>query len=420
MDKLIITGGRRLDGEIRISGAKNAALPILAATLLADEPVTVGNLPHLQDVTTLIELLGRMGVHVVIDDRMNVEVNATTIKELTAPYELVKTMRASILVLGPMVAHFGRASVSLPGGCAIGSRPVDIHLRGLEAMGATIEVANGYVHASVEGRLKGARIVMDTVTVTGTENLMMAAALAEGTTYLENAAREPEVVDLADFINTMGGKVSGAGTDTITIEGVERLHGGHHEVIADRIETGTYLIAAAITGGRIKTKDTVPGILDAVLQKLEEAGAKITTGDDWIELDMEGRRPKAISLRTAPYPAMPTDMQAQFMALNLIAEGTGTIVETVFENRFMHVQEMNRMGADIEVQGNTAICRGVEQLTGAPVMATDLRASASLVIAALAAQGETTVDRIYHIDRGYECIEEKLQSLGAVIRRVPR
>ena len=420
MDKLIITGGRRLDGEIRISGAKNAALPILAATLLADEPVTVGNLPHLQDVTTLIELLGRMGVHVVIDDRMNVEVNATTIKELTAPYELVKTMRASILVLGPMVAHFGRASVSLPGGCAIGSRPVDIHLRGLEAMGATIEVANGYVHASVEGRLKGARIVMDTVTVTGTENLMMAAALAEGTTYLENAAREPEVVDLADFINTMGGKVSGAGTDTITIEGVERLHGGHHEVIADRIETGTYLIAAAITGGRIKTKDTVPGILDAVLQKLEEAGAKITTGEDWIELDMEGRRPKAISLRTAPYPAMPTDMQAQFMALNLIAEGTGTIVETVFENRFMHVQEMNRMGADIEVQGNTAICRGVEQLTGAPVMATDLRASASLVIAALAAQGETTVDRIYHIDRGYECIEEKLQSLGAVIRRVPR
>ena len=420
MDKLIITGGQRLDGDIRISGAKNAALPILAATLLADEPVTVGNLPHLQDVTTLIELLGRMGVHVVIDDRMNVEVNATTIKELTAPYELVKTMRASILVLGPMVAHFGKASVSLPGGCAIGSRPVDIHLRGLEAMGAEIEVANGYVNASVDGRLKGARIVMDVVTVTGTENLMMAAALADGTTYLENAAREPEVVDLADFINAMGGKISGAGTDTIVIEGVERLTGCHHQVVADRIETGTYLIAAAITGGRIKTKDTVPGILDAVLQKLEEAGAKITVGDDWIELDMEGRRPKAVSLRTAPYPAMPTDMQAQFMALNLVAEGTSTIVETIFENRFMHVQEMNRMGADIEVQGNTAICRGVEQLTGAPVMATDLRASASLVIAALAASGETTVDRIYHIDRGYECIEEKLQSLGAVIRRVPR
>ncbi len=420
MDKLIITGGRRLDGEIRISGAKNAALPILAATLLASEPVTVGNLPHLQDVTTLIELLGRMGVEVVIDDRMRVEVNASTIKELVAPYELVKTMRASILVLGPMVAHFGKATVSLPGGCAIGSRPVDIHLSGLEAMGAKIEVANGYVHASVDGRLKGARIVMDTVTVTGTENLMMAAALAEGTTYLENAAREPEVVDLANFINAMGGKVSGAGTDTITIEGVEKLGGCHHQVIADRIETGTYLIAAAITGGRIKTKDTVPGILDVVLQKLKEAGAKVTTGEDWIELDMEGRRPKAVSLRTAPYPAMPTDMQAQFMALNLIAEGTGTIVETVFENRFMHVQEMNRMGSDIEVQGNTAICRGVEQLTGAPVMATDLRASASLVIAALAAEGETTVDRIYHIDRGYECIEEKLQSLGAVIRRVPR
>lgn len=420
MDKLIITGGRRLDGEIRISGAKNAALPILAATLLADEPVTVGNLPHLQDVTTLIELLGRMGVEVVIDDRMHVEVNASTIKELVAPYELVKTMRASILVLGPMVAHFGKATVSLPGGCAIGSRPVDIHLSGLEAMGAEIEVTNGYVHASVDGRLQGARIVMDTVTVTGTENLMMAAALAEGTTYLENAAREPEVVDLANFINAMGGKISGAGTDTITIEGVERLGGCHHRVVADRIETGTYLIAAAITGGRIKTKDTVPGILDAVLQKLKEAGATITTGDDWIELDMEGRRPKAVSLRTAPYPAMPTDMQAQFMALNLIAEGTGTIVETVFENRFMHVQEMNRMGADIEVQGNTAICRGVEQLTGAPVMATDLRASASLVIAALAAEGETIVDRIYHIDRGYECIEEKLQSLGAVIRRVPR
>ena len=420
MDKLVITGGQRLDGDIRISGAKNAALPILAATLLADEPVTVGNLPHLQDVTTLIELLGRMGVHVVIDDRMNVEVNATTIKELTAPYELVKTMRASILVLGPMVAHFGKASVSLPGGCAIGSRPVDIHLRGLEAMGAEIEVANGYVNASVDGRLKGARIVMDVVTVTGTENLMMAAALADGTTYLENAAREPEVVDLANFINAMGGKISGAGTDTIVIEGVERLTGCHHQVVADRIETGTYLIAAAITGGRIKTKDTVPGILDAVLQKLEEAGAKITVGDDWIELDMEGRRPKAVSLRTAPYPAMPTDMQAQFMALNLVAEGTSTIVETIFENRFMHVQEMNRMGADIEVQGNTAICRGVEQLTGAPVMATDLRASASLVIAALAASGETTVDRIYHIDRGYECIEEKLQSLGAIIRRVPR
>ena len=419
MDKLIITGGKRLDGEIRISGSKNSSLPILAATLLAGDPVTVGNLPHLQDVTTLIELLGRMGVHVVIDDRLNVEVDPTCIEELTAPYELVKTMRASILVLGPLLAHFGRASVSLPGGCAIGSRPVDIHLRGLEAMGADIEVTNGYVHASVEGRLKGARIVMDTVTVTGTENLMMAAALADGTTILENAAREPEVVDLANFINAMGGKVRDAGKDTIVVEGVAKLGGCHHDVISDRIETGTYLIAAAITGGRIKCKDTDPSLLDAVLQKLEEAGARIETGEDWISLDMEGRRPKAVSLRTAPYPAMPTDMQAQFMALNTVAEGTGTIVETVFENRFMHVQEMNRMGADIEVQGNTAICRGVESLTGAPVMATDLRASASLVIAGLVAKGDTTVDRIYHIDRGYECIEEKLQSLGATIRRVP-
>ena len=419
MDKLIITGGKRLDGEIRISGSKNSSLPILAATLLAGEPVTVGNLPHLQDVTTLIELLGRMGVQVVIDDRLNVEVDPSRIEDFVAPYELVKTMRASILVLGPLLAHFGRASVSLPGGCAIGSRPVDIHLRGLEAMGADIEVTNGYVHASVDGRLKGARIVMDTVTVTGTENLMMAAALADGTTILENAAREPEVVDLANFINAMGGKVRDAGKDTIVIEGVAKLGGCHHDVISDRIETGTYLIAAAITGGRIKCKDTDPSLLDAVLHKLKEAGAKIETGDNWISLDMEGRRPKSVNLRTAPYPAMPTDMQAQFTALNTVAEGTGTIVETVFENRFMHVQEMNRMGADIEVQGNTAICRGVASLTGAPVMATDLRASASLVIAALVAEGDTTVQRIYHIDRGYECIEEKLQSLGAVIRRVP-
>ncbi len=419
MDKLKITGGQRLDGEIRISGSKNSSLPILAATLLADETVTVGNLPHLQDVTTLIELLGRMGVHVVLDDRMNVAVNPTGIREFTAPYELVKTMRASILVLGPLVAHFGRAEVSLPGGCAIGSRPVDIHLKGLEAMGAEIEVMNGYISAQVQGRLKGARIVMDTVTVTGTENLLMAAALAEGTTVLENAAREPEVVDLANFINRMGGKITGAGTDTIVVEGVTSLGGCHHDVISDRIETGTYLIAAAITGGRVKAKNTDPALLDSVLQKLREAGAVIETGEDWISLDMEGRRPQAISLRTAPYPAMPTDMQAQFMAMNTVAEGTGTIVETVFENRFMHVQELNRMGAHIEVQGNTAICRGVESLTGAPVMATDLRASASLVIAALVARGDTLVDRIYHVDRGYECIEEKLQSLGATIRRVP-
>ena len=419
MDKLIITGGKRLDGEIRISGSKNSSLPILAATLLSDTPTTVGNLPHLQDVTTLIELLGRMGVQLVIDDQMRVEVDATTIQDLHAPYELVKTMRASILVLGPMLAHFGKAVVSLPGGCAIGSRPVDLHLRGLQAMGAHIDVTNGYIHASVKKRLHGARLVMDTVTVTGTENLMMAAALADGVTLIENAAREPEVVDLADYLNKMGAKITGAGTDTITIEGVESLHGAEHNVIPDRIETGTYLIAAAATGGRIKVKDTAPHLLDATLQKLEEAGAKVTTGDDWIELDMEGRRPKAVSMRTAPYPAMPTDMQAQFTALNTIAEGTGTIVETVFENRFMHVQEMNRMGANIEVQGNTAICRGVNKLTAAPVMATDLRASASLVIAGLVASGDTVVDRIYHIDRGYECIEEKLQSLGATIRRVP-
>lgn len=419
MDKLIITGGQRLDGEIRISGSKNSSLPILAATLLADTPTTVGNLPHLQDVTTLIELLGRMGVKVVIDDRMNIEVDANTITDFHAPYELVRTMRASILVLGPMLAHFGKADVSLPGGCAIGSRPVDLHLRGLEAMGANIEVANGYIHASVDGRLRGAHLVLDTVTVTGTENLMMAASLADGTTIIENAAREPEVVDLADYLSKMGAKIKGAGTDTIIIEGVKSLKGTRHDVIPDRIETGTYLIAAAATRGRIKVKDTRPKLLDVVLQKLREAGAEIETGEDWITLDMKGKRPKAVSMRTAPYPAMPTDMQAQFTALNTIAEGTGTITETVFENRFMHVQEMNRMGANIEVQGNTAICRGVEYLTAAPVMATDLRASASLVIAGLVAQGDTCVDRIYHIDRGYECIEEKLQLLGARIRRVP-
>ena len=419
MDKLIITGGKRLDGEIRISGSKNSSLPIIAATLLASEPVTVGNLPHLQDVTTLIELLGRMGVKLVIDDRMNVEVDASTISVLEAPYELVRTMRASILVLGPLLAHFGEAIVSLPGGCAIGSRPVDLHLRGLRALGAEIDVINGNVHAKVNGRLKGARLVMDTVTVTGTENLLMAATLADGITVIENAAREPEVVDLADCLIKMGAKITGAGTDTITIEGVEKLGGCHHNVIPDRIETGTYLIAAAATGGRIKVKDTAPHLLDATLQKLREAGATIEVGEDWISLDMEGRRPQAVSLRTAPYPAMPTDMQAQFTALNAVAEGTGTIVETVFENRFMHVQEMNRMGADIQVEGNTAISRGVPHLKAAPVMATDLRASASLVIAGLVAHGDTVVDRIYHIDRGYECIEEKLQLLGACIRRVP-
>ena len=420
MDKLIITGGTRLDGEIRISGAKNSALPILAATLLADTPVTVGNLPHLHDITTMIELFGRMGVQPVIDEKLNVEVDASTITTLVAPYELVKTMRASILVLGPMVARFGEAEVALPGGCAIGSRPVDLHIRGLEAMGAKIDVEGGYIKAKApEGGLRGAHFFFDIVSVTGTENIMMAAALAKGRSVLENAAREPEVVDLANFLNAMGAKVSGAGTDTITIDGVERLGGGRYNVMPDRIETGTYLVAAAATGGRVKLKDTDPTILEAVLAKLQEAGAEITSGKDWIELDMKGKRPRAVNLRTAPYPAFPTDMQAQFIALNAVAEGTGTVIETVFENRFMHVYEMNRMGAQILVEGNTAVVTGVPSLKGAPVMATDLRASASLVIAALVAEGETLIDRIYHIDRGYECIEEKLQQLGAKIRRVP-
>lgn len=419
MDRLIITGGNQLDGEIRISGAKNSSLPILAATILADEPTTVGNLPHLQDVTTMIELLGHLGIELTIDDKLNVEVNANTIKHFDAPYHLVKTMRASILVLGPMLSHFGEARVSLPGGCAIGSRPVDLHLRGLEAMGATINLENGYINASVNGRLKGARLVLDIVTVTGTENLLMAAVLADGTTVIENAAREPEVVDLANFLIAMGAIIEGAGTDTITIQGVERLTGTYHSVIPDRIETGTYLVAAAATRGRIKLKDTCPNLLDAVLSKLEEAGANLIIGESEIELDMKGNRPKAVNLRTSPYPAFPTDMQAQFTALNAIAEGTGIITETVFENRFMHVQEINRMGANIIVEGNTAVCVGVEGLTGAPVMATDLRASASLVIAGLVAEGDTVIERIYHIDRGYECIEEKLQILGAKIRRVP-
>ncbi|WP_152220691.1 UDP-N-acetylglucosamine 1-carboxyvinyltransferase [Pseudomonas sp. SCB32] len=421
MDKLIITGGTRLDGEIRISGAKNSALPILAATLLADTPVTVCNLPHLHDITTMIELFGRMGVQPIIDEKLNVEVDASTIKTLVAPYELVKTMRASILVLGPMVARFGEAEVALPGGCAIGSRPVDLHIRGLEAMGAQITVEGGYIKAKAPtGGLRGAHFFFDTVSVTGTENIMMAAALANGRSVLENAAREPEVVDLANFINAMGGDVQGAGTDTIVINGVKSLGGGaKYSVMPDRIETGTYLAAAAATGGRVKLKDTDPTILEAVLAKLVEAGAHITTGSNWIELDMKGHRPKAVNIRTAPYPAFPTDMQAQFISMNAIAEGTGAVIETVFENRFMHVYEMNRMGAQILVEGNTAIVTGVPQLKGAPVMATDLRASASLVIAALVAEGDTMIDRIYHIDRGYECIEEKLQLLGAKIRRVP-
>ena len=420
MDKLIITGGVPLKGEIRISGAKNAALPILAATLLVDLPVNVCNQPHLNDITTMIELFGRMGVEPVIDEKLSVEVDASTIKTLIAPYDLVKTMRASILVLGPLVARFGEAEVALPGGCAIGSRPVDLHIRGLEAMGAEIVVEGGYIKARAPaGGLRGAHFFFDVVSVTGTENIMMAAALAKGRSVLENAAREPEVVDLANFINSMGGKISGAGTDTIVIDGVERLGGGRYSVMPDRIETGTYLVAAAATGGHVKLKDTDPTILEAVLSKLQEAGAEITTGKDWIELDMKGKRPKAVNLRTAPYPAFPTDMQAQFVSLNAIAEGTGTVIETVFENRFMHVYEMNRMGSQILVEGNTAVVTGVPKLKAAPVMATDLRASASLVIAGLVADGDTIIDRIYHIDRGYECIEEKLQLLGAKIRRIP-
>jgi len=419
MDKLIIEGGVRLEGEIRIAGAKNSALPILAATLLTSDKVTVCNLPHLFDITTMLELLGCMGVQPVIDEKLNVEVDSSTITDLSAPYELVKTMRASILVLGPLLAKHKRAEVALPGGCAIGSRPVNLHITALEAMGADIVVEDGYIKASVKDRLKGAHIFMDMVTVTGTENVMMAACLAEGQTIIENAAREPEVVDLALCLIAMGADISGHGTDTIVINGVPDLHGCTYSVMPDRIETGTYLIAAAATRGRIKVKDTRPDILEAVLLKLEQAGADIKVGEDWISLDMHNKQPKAVSLRTAPYPAFPTDMQAQFTALNSIASGTGSITETVFENRFMHVHEMNRMGALIKVEGNTVIVEGAEFLKGAPVMATDLRASASLIIAGLVASGETIVDRIYHIDRGYECIEEKLQLLGAKIRRIP-
>ena len=403
---------------MRISGAKNAALPILAATLLVDGPVTVGNVPHLHDVTTTNELLGRMGVSVTIDERMRVTVDASTIRELVAPYELVKTMRASILVLGPLLARFGSADVSLPGGCAIGARPVNIHVTGLEQLGAEIRIENGYIRARAR-RLKGARLVLETVTVTGTENLMMAATLAEGTTVIENAAREPEVVDLAHFLNAMGARITGAGTDTVAIEGVARLHGGSYDVLPDRIEAGTYLVAGAITGGRVRVRNARPEHLDAVVAKLREAGARVESGEGWIEVDTDGRRPKSVDLRTAPYPAFPTDMQAQFAALNTIAEGVGTITETIFENRFMHMLEMRRLGADIRIEGNTAIIRGVPRLTAAPVMATDLRASASLVLAGLVAHGRTQIERIYHIDRGYECIEEKLQGLGAEIRRIP-
>ncbi len=419
MDKLQITGGRRLDGSIRISGAKNAALPILMSTLLAEGTTSIGNVPHLNDVTTTLELLGILGNSMTLDEKMTVQVDTSTIHSFEAPYELVKTMRASILVLGPLLSRFGQADVSLPGGCAIGSRPVDLHIKGMEAMGADIDVTDGYVRARAPKGLKGARIFMDTVSVTGTENILMAAVLAKGTSIIENAAREPEVVDLANCLIAMGAKIDGAGTDIITVEGVDKLHGCQHQVLPDRIETGTYLVAAAITGGKVKLRDTNPEILESVLLKLEEAGAEINTGKDWIELDMKGKRPKAVDVTTAPYPGFPTDMQAQFTAMNAVAEGTGIITETIFENRFMHVGEMQRMGADITIQGNAAICRGVEQLSAAQVMATDLRASASLVLAGLVADGDTMVDRIYHIDRGYECIEEKLQLMGACIRRVP-
>ncbi|WP_251358042.1 UDP-N-acetylglucosamine 1-carboxyvinyltransferase [Kangiella sp. TOML190] len=418
MDKLLIQDAGPLDGSVKISGAKNAALPILMATLLCDGHVSIGNLPHLNDVTTSLELLSRLGVELTIGEKNQVEMDTSKVHSYEAPYELVKTMRASILCLGPLVARFGKADVSLPGGCAIGSRPVDLHLKGLEAMGANINMDHGYIQARVDGRLQGTTIVMDMVSVGATENLVMAATLAEGTTIIENAAREPEVVDMINCLNTMGAKISGGGTSIVTIEGVERLHGGHHDVQPDRIETGTYLIAAAITRGRIMCRNTDPSILDAVLVKLREAGAEVKSGDEWIELDMKGQRPKAVNIKTAPYPAFPTDMQAQFCALNAVAEGTSTITETIFENRFMHVLEMQRMGADIVIEGNTAICRGVEKLSGAQVMATDLRASASLVISGLVADGETLVDRIYHIDRGYETIEEKLQNIGASIRRV--
>ena len=417
MERLLIRGGNPLRGDIRISGAKNAALPVMAATLLADGPTTVGNIPHLHDVTTTMELLGRMGVELTVHEGMEVEVNTASIDSFRAPYELVKTMRASILVLGPLLARFGRAEVSLPGGCAIGSRPVNIHVDGLRAMGAEIEVRDGYIQGRAD-RLRGAHIRMDVSTVTGTENLMMAAALARGTTVLENAAREPEVINLAECINAMGGHVQGAGTSTLTIEGVERLRGVHHRVLPDRIETGTYLVAAAMTGGEVRLKDTAPELVESVLGKLRESGAEVATGRDWVTLRMDGR-PCAVDLETAPYPGFPTDMQAQFCALNAISTGAGTVTETVFENRFMHCLEMQRMGADIQIDGPRAHIRGVERLTAAPVIATDLRASASLVLAGLVAEGETRVDRIYHIDRGYECIEEKLAQLGADIQRVP-
>ncbi len=417
MAQIEIRGGVPLQGEVWISGAKNAVLPILVASLLGDSPSRVSNVPHLQDVTTTMELLGRMGAKLSMDEHMHIGIDPCSMEHYEAPYELVKTMRASILVLGPLVARYGRARVSLPGGCAIGSRPVDLHLHGLQALGAQVEVVNGNIEARAD-RLQGNRVILDTVTVTGTENILMAATLARGTTVIENAAQEPEVVDLADFLVAMGARIEGAGSNTITVEGVDSLQGAEFSVLPDRIETGTYLAAGVMTGGRVRCTRARPSHLDAVLVKLAETGADISVGEDWIELDMRGRRPKSVDVTTAPYPGFPTDMQAQFMALNTIAEGTGVITETIFENRFMHVQELQRLGADIRVKGNTAIISGTPGLNGAPIMATDLRASASLVLAGLVADGVTTVDRVYHIDRGYEIIEEKLRALGARIRRV--
>ena len=419
MDRLIIEGGKTLSGEIRISGAKNAALPLLAATLLTEDSMRISNLPHLHDITTMIELLGCMGVEAIIDEKLAIEVDNKNMHSHTAPYELVKTMRASILVLGPILARFGEAKVSFPGGCAIGSRPVDQHLQGLEKMGAEIDIDDGYIVAKTDGRLKGAHILMDMVTVGGTENLLMAATLAGGETIIENAAQEPEIIDLANCLVAMGAKIDGIGTDILKIQGQEKLHGCDYAVMPDRIETGTYLVAAAATKGSVKLRDTTGEYLESVLDKLREAGAEIEEGDNWISLDMKGRRPKAVDLETAPYPGFPTDMQAQFTALNTIAEGTGSVTETIFENRLIQTHELNRMGAQIAIEGNTAVVTGTDSLSAAPVMASDLRASASLVIAGLIASGSTVIDRIYHIDRGYECIEEKLQQLGASIRRVP-
>lgn len=420
MDKLIINGGNPLSGEVVISGAKNSALPIMAATLLATDNVTIANVPHLKDVTTMMELLGQLGAQLTVDEKMNVQVNAANINGYVAPYELVKTMRASILVLGPLLARFGQADVSLPGGCAIGTRPVDLHLKALKAMGADISVVNGFIKARCKKskRLQGKSLVFDTVTVTGTENILMAAVLAEGKTIIKNAAREPEVVDLANFLIQMGAKISGVGTSTIEVEGVDHLKGGSYAVMPDRIEAGTYLAAGAITSGQVTVRRVKPDNLLSMLCKFEEAGAELSIGEDWVTLNMHGLRPQAVNIYTAPYPAFPTDMQAQFMAINTIAQGSSSVIENIFENRFMHVQELQRMGAHIHLNGNTAMINGATQLTGAPVMATDLRASASLILAGLAAEGETVVERVYHVDRGYERIEEKLSLLGANIRRV--